>query len=80
MPAEISAVDALIVTLADAVTVIPADSSFTELPFESSIVTEPGPSFSVTFWPPGVSRISCSVPSVSSSVILTPLREQITFL
>lgn len=37
--------------------VIPAASKRTELPLLSIISTLPGPSLSVTFWPPGVSRI-----------------------
>jgi hypothetical protein len=49
MPAETSTVDALTVSFADVVTVTPADSSLIELPFESSIVIVPGPSWSVIF-------------------------------
>ena len=52
------------VTLAEALIVMPADSSLIELPLASSISTAPPPSLSVTFWPPGVSRISFSFPSL----------------
>src|SRR5207244_8473096 len=51
MPAEMSAVLALIVTLAEALTVMSLVPSFTELPFASASSIEPGPSLSVTFWP-----------------------------
>ena len=80
LAAEISAVAAFTVTVAEAVTVIPLDSSLTELPLASWIVIEPGPSFSVSCWPPGVSSMSCSLPSVSSRVTVTPLRVLRTFL
>src|ERR671921_808788 len=78
IPAETATWLALTVTFAAAVTVMPPVSSFTELPFESTISTAPGPSFIVRRWPPGVSKISFSCPSVSSSVIFTPLRERTT--
>ena len=80
MPAETATWLALTVTLADAVSVMPADSSLMLLPWLSTISTEPGPSLSVIFWPPGVSTMKLSWPSWSSSVICTPLRERITFL
>src|SRR6185503_17521911 len=77
-PAVTETVLALTVTLADAVTVIPELSSFTELPLLSTISTEPGPSFSVIRWPPGVSTMSFSWPSLSSRTTRTPLRERMT--
>ena len=79
-PAETSTVRAWTVTLPDAVTVMPLVSSLTELPFASTTSIAPGPSLSVTFWPPGVSSDRAARwPSSSSSVTLTPLRERITF-
>src|SRR5581483_3543055 len=77
MPAETAIVPALIVSFADAVIVTPAASSLIELPLLSTISTDPGPSLNVAFWPPGVSSTSCSRPSESSSVTLTPLRDRI---
>ena len=63
MPADTATTLALTVTFADAVTVTPEDSSLIELPFESTISTAPGPSLSVTFWPPGVSQMNFYCPS-----------------
>jgi len=45
-------VEAFTVTFADAVNrMIPWDSSLIELPLESSISTDPGPSLRISFWP-----------------------------
>jgi len=71
---------ALIVTFAAALTLIPAAASFTELPLLSVISREPVPSFSMIFWPPGVSTMKFSWPLSSSRVTFTPLRERRTFL
>ena len=49
MPAETSTVLALIVSLAGVIIVTPAVSSLIEFPLLSSIMMEPGPSFSVIF-------------------------------
>ena len=62
IPELISTVLALMVTFALAFTTIPAASSVTELPLLSIISIEPGPSLSVTFWPPGVSTMKRSWP------------------
>ncbi len=60
--------------------VMPLDCILIELPFESLISIEPGPSARFTLLPPGVSSVSVSLPSVSSNVSFTPLRERSTFL
>jgi hypothetical protein len=49
IPADTATCDALIVTFADAVIVMPLVSSLIELPLLSTISTAPGPSFSVYF-------------------------------
>ena len=71
---------ALIVTLAEAVTVMPLALQLDRVAVAVHDLDRAWPSFSVTFWPPGVSRMNFSCPSVSSSVTFTPLRERITFL
>ena len=72
MPADTFTDDALTVTAADAVTVMPPLASSMRLPLLSSSSTLPGPSASVSFWPPGVSSVSVSVPAWSSSVMVMP--------
>ena len=49
IPADTATCDALIVTFADAVIVMPLASILIELPLLSTISTAPGPSFSVSF-------------------------------
>ena len=78
IPADTSTVDALIVTFAAAVTVMPAEAISSEFPFESSTRTTPGPSLRVIFCPPGVSAMNFSCPVWSSRVTVTPFFERIT--
>ena len=56
-PALTSTALALTMTLEAAFTVIPFVLSSTELPLLSVSTTAPGPSSSVSFWPPGVSMM-----------------------
>src|SRR5678815_1691636 len=49
IPADTATCDALIVTFADAVIVMPLASILIELPLLSMISTAPGPSFNVSF-------------------------------
>src|SRR5436189_5051716 len=79
MLAETSTMLALTVTFAEAFTVIPLLCSFTEFPLLSTTSTEPGPSCSVIFCPPGVSTMQFSCPVLSSSVIFTPFLDRRTF-
>src|ERR1051325_1054042 len=72
--------EALMVRFIAALMVMPLRSSLIELPLLSASSIDPGPSLSVIFWPPGVSAMKVSCPSLSSSVTFTPLRDLITFL
>ena len=63
MPALTATWPACTVTFALALTVMPEASSLIELPLLSTISTEPGPSFSVIYWPPGFSQMKDSCPS-----------------
>ena len=63
MPALSSTWLALMVTFALVFTRMPFVSSFTEFPLASVNWIEPGPSLSVTLWPPGVSTMKLSWPA-----------------